>query len=294
MGSGSESLKIFAVRICENFGWLRSNDAPRISDEDLFEKFKDAFKQVELMFGVDFTQSNERTGQISFGGQNLHRIREGILNPYQHVMTVFGKNFPFLLDKNRSIACYRFGDAAAMARDDGVVGFNPQNKPCAGIQEALAQYEKIVPDLYFAEPKSFASIINKAISTVKQNQGKQHVLVIISNGPVHRGGLTEPGQLSCQERETVEAIKNSSNHSLSIILIGVGDQSGDMMRFSKDYRSSPAFKNFQVVNFTNIMSQDVPETRKNMDFAIAFMKNLRFPVTEICDESIATAVKNPT
>lgn len=79
-----------------------------------------------------------------------------------------------------------------------------------GIDEALAQYVKIVPGLYLAEPKSFAPIINMAISTVNQNQGKQHVLVIISNGPVHRGRYTDLGQLSFQEQKTINAIENAS------------------------------------------------------------------------------------
>ncbi|KAI3933719.1 hypothetical protein MKW92_052585 [Papaver armeniacum] len=253
----------------------RPNNVPQIcDDDDLFQKNKEAFKQSELMFGVDFTKSNEQTGRTSFKGKSLHLIREGILNPYQHVMTVFARIFPFLLDKNRSIACYRFGDATT--RDDSVLGFNQPNNPCAGIEEVLAQYVNIVPGLYLAEPKSFAPIINMAISTVNQNQGKQHVLVIISNGPVHRGRYTELGQLSCQEQKTISAIENARDSSLSIILIGVGDKSGDMMRFFKDNISPRAFENFQVVNFTNIMSQDVPESRKEMDFALALMKKLRF------------------
>ncbi|KAI3852961.1 hypothetical protein MKX03_014504 [Papaver bracteatum] len=218
-------------------------------------RIQKAFKQAELMIGVDFTKSNDQTSRTSFKGKSLHLIREGILNPYQHVMTVFARIFPFLLDKNRSIACYRFGDATT--RDDGVLIFNPANKPCAGIDEALAQYVKIVPGLYFAERKSFAPIINLAISTVNQNQGKQHVLVIISNGPVHRGRYTELGQLSCQEQKTINAIENARDYSLSIILIGVGDNSGDMMRFFKDNISPRAFENFQVCNNSYALEQQL-------------------------------------
>ncbi|MCL7030087.1 hypothetical protein MKW94_011544 [Papaver nudicaule] len=224
-----------------------------------FIRSKEALKQADIMLGVDFTKTNEQTGGISFKGESLHLIREGILNPYQHVMNVLGRIFPFLLDKTRPIACYRFGDATT--RDDGVLSFNPHNNPCAGIEEALAQYVKIVPGLYLAEPKSFAPIINMAISTAKQNQGKQHILVIISNGPVHRDRYTELGKLSCQEQKTVDAIENARDYSLSIIMIGVGDKSGDMMRFFEDNISSRAFESFQVVNYTKIMSQDVPESR---------------------------------
>ncbi|KAI3873988.1 hypothetical protein MKW98_001637 [Papaver atlanticum] len=257
----------------KSYGRLRSNHISIICQDSAFEKNKEALEQADLILGVDFTKSNEETGQVSFKGKSLHLIREGIPNPYQQAMTVLGEVFPFW-DTNKPISCYGFGEATTLG---GVLSFR---SPCNGIADALAQYKEMVPNLYLAGPKSFAPVINMAISTVKKNQGKHYVLLIISNGPywiplVHRNKDTECGQLSCQEQETIEAIELARKFSLSIILIGVGDKSKDMSRFFEDHLSAEALEIFQVVNHTEIMAQNLPKSEKEMDFSLAIMKKLR-------------------
>ncbi|KAI3830858.1 hypothetical protein MKX03_015563, partial [Papaver bracteatum] len=121
------------------------------------------------------------------------------------------------------------------ARDDHVFRFNPRDEPFHGFDEALDRYRQIVPNLRFAEPLSFAPIINKGICTAKENMAKQHVLVIVSNGPVYRSKDIERGQLSPHEQATLDAIKHARDYPLSIILIGVGDKSGVMTRFFESH-----------------------------------------------------------
>lgn len=41
--------------------------------------------------GIDYTGSNEWTGQKTFGGKNLHTIIPGQLNPYQAAIGIIGK-----------------------------------------------------------------------------------------------------------------------------------------------------------------------------------------------------------
>ncbi|KAI3852964.1 hypothetical protein MKX03_014507, partial [Papaver bracteatum] len=125
--------------------------------------------------------------------------------------------------------------------------------------------------------KTFAPIINMAIEIANKNHGKQHVLVIISNGPVYRCKYTDHGQLSSYEKNTVEAIKNARKYPLSIIFIGVGDMSGDMMRFFENNISRHDMEKIQIVDYNGIMSKDVPRSRKEMDFTLAAMKKLPFP-----------------
>ncbi|RZC89544.1 hypothetical protein C5167_027084 [Papaver somniferum] len=257
----------------------KSNNISTISDSDSLEKIKGALQQSELIVGFDFTQTNEQTGKISFGGNNLHQIRDGIQNPYEDVISVLGRGTKSPFDKDKPVFCFGFGDSKT--RDVSVFSFNPGNKPCLGFDEALSRYRQIVPDLLLAEHKTFAPIINMAIEIVNKNHGKQHVLVIISNGPAYRCKYTDHGQLSSYEKNTVEAIKNARKYPLSIIFIGVGDMSGDMMRFFENNISRQDFEKIQIVNYNGIMSKDVPRSSKEMDFILTAMKKLPFPVKVI-------------
>ncbi|KAJ0818259.1 putative copine [Helianthus annuus] len=85
-----------------------------------------------------------------------------------------------------------------------------------------------------------------ATTIVEESGGQYHVLLIIADGQVTRSVDTEYGQLSVQERKTVDAIRRASDYSLSIILVGVGDGPWDMMKDFDDNIPNRAFDNFQV------------------------------------------------
>ncbi|URE24805.1 Copine [Musa troglodytarum] len=79
---------------------------------------------------------------------------------------------------------------------------------------------------------------------------------------VTRSVDTDYGQLSSQEHKTVEAIVKASEFPLSIVLVGVGDGPWDMMKEFDDNIPARAFDNFQFVNFTEIMSKNMPKREK--------------------------------
>lgn len=79
---------------------------------------------------------------------------------------------------------------------------------------------------------------------------------------------TVNGQLSPQEQNTINAIVKASNYPLSIVLVGVGDGPWDMMHKFDDNIPSRAFDNFQFVNFTEIMSKNIPMSKKETEFAL--------------------------
>ncbi|KAL5998241.1 hypothetical protein ACLOJK_009179 [Asimina triloba] len=123
-------------------------------------------------------------------------------------------------------------------------------------------------------PTSFAPIIETATTAVEESGGQYHVLLIIADGQVTRSVDTKSGELSPQEQRTIDAIVKASEYPLSIIVVGVGDGPWDMMKEFDDNIPSRAFDNFQFVNFTEIMSKNLPPSKKETEFALAALMEI--------------------
>ncbi|KAK7293510.1 hypothetical protein RJT34_16377 [Clitoria ternatea] len=223
-----------------------------------------------LIVGVDFTKSNEWTGKNSFNRRSLHHIGNG-LNPYEQAISIIGKTLA-AFDEDNMIPCFGFGDATT--HDQDVFNFYPDDRFCNGFEDLLSRYREIVPHLRLAGPTSFAPIIEMAMTIVEQSRCQYHVLVIIADGQVTRSADTGHGKLSPQEQKTVDAIVAASKFPLSIIVVGVGDGPWDMMKEFDDNIPSRAFDNFQFVNFTEIMSKNIPLSRKEAAFALAALMEI--------------------
>ncbi|GMP33956.1 hypothetical protein CsSME_00007044 [Camellia sinensis var. sinensis] len=195
-----------------------------------------------LIVGIDFTKSNEWTGARSFHRRSLHHIGDE-MNPYEQAISIIGRTLSSF-DEDNLIPCFGFGDAST--HDQEVFSFYPDERFCDGFEEVLTRYKELVPQLRLAGPTSFAPIIEMAITIVEQSGGQYHVLVIIADGQVTRSVDTGHGQLSPQEKKTVEAIVKASEYPLSIILVGVGDGPWDMMREFDDNIPARVFDNFQA------------------------------------------------
>ncbi|KAJ1391535.1 Zinc finger, RING-type [Sesbania bispinosa] len=235
-----------------------------------------------LILGIDFTKSNEWTGKYSYNRKSLHHIGNGP-NPYEQAISIIGKTLA-AFDEDNLIPCFGFGDAST--HDQDVFSFYPDERFCNGFEDVLSRYREIVPNIRLAGPTSFAPIVEMAMTIVEQSGGQYHVLVIIADGQcmnvlnlheafessiaagVTRSSDTEQGRLSPQEQRTVDAIVEASKFPLSIILVGVGDGPWDMMKEFDDNIPARAFDNFQFVNFTEIMSKNIPPSRKEAAFAL--------------------------
>ncbi|XP_024535536.1 E3 ubiquitin-protein ligase RGLG3 [Selaginella moellendorffii] len=225
-----------------------------------------------LIVGIDFTKSNEWTGRITHQGKSLHAIGDGsVPNPYEQAISIIGKTLSDFDDDNL-IPCFGFGDAST--HDNYVFSFYSDHRPCHGFEEALARYRAIAPHVRLAGPTSFAPIIEAAVRIVEQSGGQYHVLVIIADGQVTRSVDTEVGQLSPQEKSTIDAIVTASNYALSIVLVGVGDGPWDMMKEFDDNIPRRAFDNFQFVNFSQIMSKKLPLHKKEALFALSALMEI--------------------
>ncbi|KAL0318607.1 UNVERIFIED_CONTAM: E3 ubiquitin-protein ligase RGLG2 [Sesamum angustifolium] len=227
-----------------------------------------------LIVGIDFTKSNEWTGARSFHRKSLHHIGDE-QNPYEQAISIIGRTLS-KFDEDNLIPCFGFGDAST--HDQEVFSFFPDERFCDGFEEVLSRYRELVPQLRLAGPTSFAPIIEMAITIVEQSGGQYHVLLIIADGQVTRSVDTGRGELSPQEKKTVDAIVKASEYPLSIILVGVGDGPWDMMREFDDNIPSRAFDNFQasyaVFSHDEIMSKNMDRSRKEAEFALSALMEI--------------------
>ncbi|KAL9689929.1 hypothetical protein QQ045_010320 [Rhodiola kirilowii] len=218
-----------------------------------------------LIVGIDFTKSNEWTGSRSFNHKSLHHLGGTSQNPYEQAISIIGRTLS-AFDEDNLIPCYGFGDAST--HDQEVFSFFPNERPCNGFEEVLSRYRELVPNVCLAGPTSFAPIIDTAIRVVDNSAGQYHVLLIIVDGQVTRSIETSYGQLSPQEKNTMDAIVRASKYPLSIVLVGVGDGPWDTMRRFDDNIPARDFDNLQFVNFTEIMSKAMPASKKEKEFAL--------------------------
>ncbi|KAL7100525.1 hypothetical protein ACP275_08G002800 [Erythranthe tilingii] len=241
------------------------------SIHEVAESLKRAgLESSNLIVGIDFTKSNEWRGEKSYGGQSLHHTGNG-LNPYEQAISIIGETLA-AFDEDNLIPCYGFGDAST--HDQDIFSLSQNGSPCKGFEEVLSHYRAILPHLNLAGPTSFAPIIEMAMTIVEQHGGQYHVLLIIADGQVTRSDDTEEGNLSPQERKTVQALVDASKFPLSIILVGVGDGPWDIMEEYDDYVPARDFDNFQFVNFTEIMAKDVNQSKKEAKFALSALMEI--------------------
>ncbi|KAJ6741406.1 COPINE FAMILY PROTEIN 1 [Salix viminalis] len=258
---------------------LQSKYSKFDDDYNSLEQVTKALKQAglessNLIVGIDFTKSNEWTGERSFHGESLHHLGDS-MNPYEQAISIIGKTLP-AFDEDNLIPCFGFGDATT--HDQKVFSFYPDDRVCNGFEQVLSRYREIVPCVNLAGPTSFAPIIETAIEIVNSSGGQYHVLLIIADGQVTRSGETVNGRLSPQEQNTINAIVNASNYPLSIVLVGVGDGPWDMMHKFDDNIPSRAFDNFQFVNFTEIMSKHILMSKKEAEFALEALMEIPSPI----------------
>ncbi|CAF3751188.1 unnamed protein product [Rotaria sp. Silwood1] len=220
------------------------------SIEEINQAVKDVgLVRSQLIFGIDYTISNLETGKHSFNGLSLHHIQEGLLNPYQSVITIVGRTLE-KFDSDTLIPAFGFGDRTTVDRK--IFPLRPDGSYCKGFRGVLEAYNKITPKVRMAGPTNFAPLIKEAIRIVKKT-GQYHILVIVADGQV------------TNERQTKEAIVEASNYPLSIVMIGVGDGPWDMMKEFDDSLPARQFDNFQFVNYNSVVEASIDT---DADFAL--------------------------
>ncbi|WOG97953.1 hypothetical protein DCAR_0417294 [Daucus carota subsp. sativus] len=239
--------------------------------EEVTEALRESgLESSNLILGIDFTKSNEWTGQVSFNNRSLHAIGD-TRNPYEKAISIVGKTLaPF--DEDNLIPCFGFGDATT--HDQEVFSFHSDHSPCHGFEEVLDCYRRVAPKIILSGPTSYGPVVDAAINIVEKSGGQYHILVIIADGQVTRSADIREKELSPQEEKTIQSIVNASVYPLSIVLVGVGDGPWEDMRKFDDKIPARKFDNFQFVNFTAIMSKNVTPSEKETAFAIAALMEI--------------------
>lgn len=215
-----------------------------------FKTFKDlqqglkaaGLESSELIVGIDFTKSNLYNGANTFNSKSLHFLSDDVHNPYEVVLQNICTTLAAFDDDNQ-IPCYGFGDVTS--RNTKVFSFLDNEESCNGLESVKAVYRQLAQIVSLAGPTSFAPIIRKSIQIVAQHEFRYHVLLIIADGQVTDGDLTD----------TKNAIVEASNFAISIIMVGVGDGPWEMMQTFDDELPKRRFDNFQFVCLTEALKE---------------------------------------
>lgn len=266
---------------------------------DTLDQVMEALQEVglessNLIIGVDFTKSNEWTGKHCFNGRSLHHIGNSP-NPYEQAISIIGKTLS-AFDEDNIIPCFGFGDIST--HDQNVFNFYGDGRACIGIPEVLQRYREITPHVRLSGPTSLAPIIETATRIVEDSGNQYHILLIISDGKVPRSTgahcASYPEEIRSEnylEERTLQALIHASRFPLSVVLVGVGDGPwGDLMHCHDGRR---LFDNFQFVDFTNIMSREMPEDEEQ--FALEALMKIPTQYAAIISQRISDeAARAPT
>ncbi|KAF5837566.1 Copine-domain-containing protein [Dunaliella salina] len=198
-------------------------------------------------------KSNEWTGKNIYNNQNLHTVGGPLPNPYVQAITIIGRTLE-AFDADQLIPVYGFGDATTF--DSRVFSFLSGDQSLHRMGAVLARYNQLTPNVILAGPTSFAPAIYQAMRVVAERGYQFHILLIVADGQVTRPTDMRKGQLSNQEKATIDAIEAASHLPLSIIMVGVGDGPWEVMKDFDDALPARRFDNFQFVNFTELLQQN--------------------------------------
>eukprot|EP00658_Telonema_sp_P-2_P023898 TRINITY_DN19585_c0_g1_i4.p1 TRINITY_DN19585_c0_g1~~TRINITY_DN19585_c0_g1_i4.p1 ORF type:complete len:936 (+),score=105.55 TRINITY_DN19585_c0_g1_i4:171-2978(+) len=163
-----------------------------------------------VVYGIDYTASNEFQGQCSFDSQSLHDLTAG-MNPYLETMGAIGECLqPF----TSRVLGFGFGDAST--QDHSVFPIHDTPIGCSNYTDLIQSYKRVTPKVTLGGPTSWSPLIDTTIELVQNAADSMcrpqfHALCIIGDGQAN------------DQQSTLDAIVRASGCCMSIFMVGVGD-----------------------------------------------------------------------
>ena len=186
-----------------------------------FEAYVENGLQIHLAVAIDFTGSNGAPSSP----KSLHYVSPSAQSPYQQAMgAVAAVLAPF--DHDQKIQLYGFG--ASPKKGAGVSHCFPLNgnlsdPSCDGVDGLNKQYLESVKTVDFSGPTNAAPVITKVMADAKSRASavsgplSYTVLLVLTDGE-----LTDMA-------DTVTACKDAANLPMSIMFVGIGNETFDAM-----------------------------------------------------------------
>lgn len=175
--------------------------------------------QIGLMVAIDFTGSNGDPRDP----RSLHYLQQNRMNDYETVISQVGSILaPY--DTDGMIPVYGFGGkipGESRANHCFPVTFNPGAVEVKGVEGLLGAYRNCLKQIKLSGPTYFSQVLQEADIVAQQpyQENLQHytILLIITDGIIN------------DMDRTIDAIITSSDHPISIIIVGVGQANFDAM-----------------------------------------------------------------
>eukprot|EP00736_Rhodelphis_marinus_P009483 Rmarinus@m.27058 len=188
-----------------------------------FVQFLRGAMEMNLVIGIDFTASNGKPNNP----ESLHYTANGSKSTYMRAIEAVSS---VLLNYDSDKLVPTYGIGAKLWDNEKrtytpsscfPLNGNPEHPECAGLEEIIACYNRVVPDVRFYGPTNFAPILHEAMKTARDATKQRHLKYVLLL-------LLTDGELS-DTIETVNAIVEASVLPMSVVIVGVGNANFERM-----------------------------------------------------------------
>ncbi|CAF1624939.1 unnamed protein product [Adineta ricciae] len=254
-----------------------------ISNKKPFEKIKQEiasyfyFQRLHVIFGVDFSASNEWQGLKTFNGQSLHTTQPKNINPYQKAISQLGLIFEEIFPSKIKYSSFGFGDENT--KDYSFFPVVASGEEFDSHQKILDAYLKQTEHVSLSGPTEYTPIIQKLISQGTLSPRDFTMLVII----------TDELKVSYENKTLVKSLRTLANlPNVCLLVIGVGDGPWGKLSYEEHHireevfaridkkkmpkestQSKIFYDNFHFVNHNNfLVKQDKLDTENYFGRAV--------------------------